>query len=203
MSSYKLREHFQLTWLSGGVFLCAKYFPQKQLRVAWVVFGIIVGMISAIFLYTLPTTNLNGRLAALYMSYFYLGPYIVSLGINTANTAGHTKKACESEGRNSAQRLTSRKVTVNALIFIAYCVSNIIAPQFFKADQAPLYPLGMGAILGAYVLAIITILLYAAYCFYENKRRDRIDADKDKKVHGDTDFKDLTDKQNVHFRYCF
>ncbi|KAH7313029.1 major facilitator superfamily domain-containing protein [Rhexocercosporidium sp. MPI-PUGE-AT-0058] len=31
--------------------------------------------------------SLNGRLAALYMSYFYLGPYIVGLGMSTANTA--------------------------------------------------------------------------------------------------------------------
>lgn len=141
-------------------------------------------MIAAVFLYTLPVTNYNGRLAALYMSYFYLGPYIVSLGLVTANTAGHTKK-----------------VTVNAIIFISYCVSNIIGPQFFKASQAPLYPLGMGAILGSYVLAMITALMYAAYCILENRRRDKIDADKGKKMHSDTDFKDLTDKQNVHFRY--
>ena len=72
---------------NGGVFLCAKYLPNKHLRGAWVIFGSIVGMVSTIFLYVLPLDNLNGRLAALYMSYFYLGPYIVALGMNTANTA--------------------------------------------------------------------------------------------------------------------
>jgi hypothetical protein len=73
---------------NGGIFPCVvKYFPRYQLRVAWVIFGCIVGMISAVFLYTLPLHNLHGRLAALYMYYFYLGPYIVALGINTANTA--------------------------------------------------------------------------------------------------------------------
>ncbi|KAF2805001.1 putative allantoate permease [Mytilinidion resinicola] len=171
---------------NGGVFLCAKYLPKHQLRSAWVAFGIIVGLISSVFLYTLPLHNYNGRLAALYMSYFYLGPYIVALGINTANTAGHTKK-----------------VTTNALIFIAYCVSNIIAPQFFKAEQAPLYPLGMGAILGSYVLSLITIAMYCGHCKWENTRRDRVDLAKDARVHADTDFKDLTDKQNPHFRYVF
>lgn len=171
---------------NGGVFLCAKYYPKYQFRTGWIIFGIIVGLISAVFLYTLPLNNYNGRLAALYMSYFYLGPYIVSLGINTANTAGHTKK-----------------VTTNALVFIAYCVSNIIAPQFFKTDQAPLYPLGMGAILASYVLSMLTIIAYAAYCWKENCRRDKIDVGKDKRVHADTDFKDLTDKQNVHFRYVW
>ncbi|KAF4628945.1 hypothetical protein G7Y89_g9202 [Cudoniella acicularis] len=171
---------------NGGVFLCAKYLSKYQLRGAWVMFGCIIGMISAIFLYTLPLTNLHGRLAALYMSYFYLGPYIVALGINTANTAGHTKK-----------------VTVNALIFIAYCISNIIAPQFFKASQAPIYPLGMGAILASYALSIITIAAYMLYCFYENKRRNALDSTAGERVHKDTDFKDLTDKENIHFRYVW
>lgn len=72
---------------NGGVFLCAKYLSKYQLRGAWVMFSCIVGMIAAVFLYTLPLGNLHGRLAALYMSYFYLGGYIVALGMNTANTA--------------------------------------------------------------------------------------------------------------------
>ena len=169
---------------NGGVFLCAKYLPQKQCRAGWVIFGIIVGLISSVFLYTLPLDSFYSRLAALYMSYFYLGPYVVSLGINTANTAGHTKK-----------------VTVNALIFIAYCASNIIAPQFFKASQAPLYPLGMGAILGSYVLAMISMALYAAYCWNENRKRSAAIARGEGQA--DTAFQDLTDKQNIHFRYVW
>jgi ACS family allantoate permease-like MFS transporter len=171
---------------NGGVFLCAKYLPQKQCRVGWILFGIIVGLISSVFLYTLPLANYHGRLAALYMSYFYLGPYIVALGINTANTAGHTKK-----------------VTVNALIFIAYCVSNIVAPQFFKTEQAPVYTLGIAAIFASYVLAMIIILMYAAYCWWENRRRTAMDEAGDDTVHADTDFRDLTDKQNIHFRYVW
>ena len=89
------------------------------------------------------------------------------------------------------------------MIFIAYCISNIIAPQFFKSKQAPLYALGMGAILASYILAMITIGMYMAYCAYENKRRDRLDSAAGERVHQDTDFKDLTDKQNIHFRYVW
>lgn len=163
-----------------GIYFCIKYLPGKQLRTAWILLGIVIGMIASIFLYTLPLDDLNSRLAALYVSYFYLGPYIAALGLSTANTAGHTKK-----------------VTTNALIFIAYCVSNIVAPQFFKTHQAPLYPLGIAAILGSYVLSIITICLYAGYCHYENKRRDAADATRGERIHADTDFKDLTDKENI------
>lgn len=94
-------------------------------------------------------------------------------------------------------------MTTNALLFIAYCVSNIIAPQFFKAHQAPLYPLGMGAILGSYVLSIMTIGAYMFYCAYENRRRNTLDSAAGERIHKDTDFKDLTDKENIHFRYVW
>lgn len=89
------------------------------------------------------------------------------------------------------------------MIFIAYCVSNIIAPQFFKAHESPLYATGMGAILASYVLSMITIGIYMAYCSYENKRRDKMDSTAGERVHHDTDFRDLTDKQNIHFRYVW
>ncbi|KAK8115710.1 hypothetical protein PG984_012212 [Apiospora sp. TS-2023a] len=171
---------------NGGVFLCLKYLPRYQTRVAWVLLGILVGLISTVFLHTLAVDDYNGRLVALYMAYFYFGPYVVSLGINTANTAGHTKK-----------------VTTNALIFISYCISNIVAPQFFLSRQAPVYPLGIAVILGSYVLSAAFIVLYAAYCIYENRRRDRVDEAAGERVHMDTDFKDLTDKENVHFRYVW
>ncbi|KAF2166005.1 hypothetical protein M409DRAFT_66912 [Zasmidium cellare ATCC 36951] len=171
---------------SLAVCYLTKRWPNKQSRVAVIVIGELIGMIASIFLYTLPLTEVGGRLACLWLAKFFLGPYIISLSLNVANISGHTKK-----------------ITVQALIFIAYCASNIIAPQFFIDSRAPLYPLGMGAILGAYVLAIITIILYAIYCFYENQRRDRIDSTRGERVHVDTDFKDLTDKENIHFRYVW
>lgn len=82
-------------------------------------------------------------------------------------------------------------------MFVSYCVSNIISPQFFKNDQAPLYPLGTGAILGSYILSLLTIGVYMFLCHWENKRRDARDAAANEVVHYDTDFKDLTDKQNL------
>lgn len=42
-----------------------------------------------------------------------------------------------------------------------------------------------------------------AYCAYENRRRDMLDSAVGERVHRDTDFKDLTDKENIHFRYVW
>ncbi|KAI8174151.1 putative transporter [Colletotrichum sp. SAR 10_65] len=111
---------------------------------------------------------------------------LIALGINSANTAGHTKK-----------------VTTNAIVFAAYCISNIIGPQFFKSSQAPLYPLGMGAMLVSYALSIFTMILYMLYCWNENRRREKLDHDAGQRVHLDTDFQDLTDRENIHFRYVW
>ncbi|RSL57762.1 hypothetical protein CEP54_008154 [Fusarium duplospermum] len=48
--------------------------------------------------------------------------------MSTANFAGFTKKA-----------------TVNAAIFVAYCAANIASPQLFKASEAPTYESGFAA----------------------------------------------------------
>lgn len=53
------------------------YFPKYQIRCFTIILGCLVGLIPAVLLYTLPLTALHSRLASLYMSYFYLRPYIV------------------------------------------------------------------------------------------------------------------------------
>lgn len=62
-----------------GVFFCIRRFPNLQLRGAFVIGGLVVGLIATVFLYTLPTDAYVNRLLALYWSYFYLGPYIGAL----------------------------------------------------------------------------------------------------------------------------
>lgn len=51
-----------------------------------------------------------------------------ALSLPMANVSGH-----------------SRKSTVNAAIFTAYCVAQIIGPQCFRASGAPDYPTGLTA----------------------------------------------------------
>ncbi|KAL4967091.1 major facilitator superfamily domain-containing protein [Aspergillus stella-maris] len=170
---------------NGGVFLVNKHKPDLQVRGAFMAFGLLVGMISTVFLYTLPLTAIHSRLTALLMAYFYLGPYVVSVGMVAANTAGYTKK-----------------ITVNALIFMAYCVSNIIGPFFFKTEQAPLYSLGMAAMLFSYGASFVLVAVYMAYCWNENRQRDALAA-ANPVPSEETEFRDLTDKQNPNFRYVW
>lgn len=89
---------------SLAVWYLAKRWPHLQCRAGVIIIGELIGMIACLLLYVLPLDAVGGRLACLWLAKFFLGPYIISLQLNVANISGHTKK-----------------VTVQALIFIAYC----------------------------------------------------------------------------------
>lgn len=94
----------------------------------------------------------------------------------------------------------SKKVTMNAIYFIAYCTGNIIGPQVFRANDAPDYPHGYAGLLACLVVAMAAILAYGAMCAYENKRRDSVGG----KATGTVDaFSDRTDKEKEDFRYTY
>lgn len=97
-----------------------------------------------------------------------------------ANTSGHSKK-----------------LTVNAMIFVSYCVANIVGPQTFQASQS-----GYNSIAEFEGAAIVIMLLYVVGVKWENHRHDRLHG---KVIEGDVDptlsFDDLTDWGKSNFRY--
>lgn len=102
-----------------------------------------------------------------------------------ANVAGHTKK-----------------LTVNALIFMAYCTASIIGPQVFLQSEAPNYATGYNSIMGFELAAIGCLAVYGIGCWTENKRRDRLEGDMlDITLTDQLD--DRTDKEKPGFRYVF
>lgn len=102
-----------------------------------------------------------------------------------ANVAGHTKK-----------------LTVNALIFIAYCTASIIGPQVFLAREAPDYSSGYNSIMGFEIAAIVCLAVYGVGCYYENRQRDRAERD-DIDVTLEDQLDDRTDNEKPGFRYVF
>lgn len=102
-----------------------------------------------------------------------------------ANVSGHTKK-----------------LTVTATIFVAYCVAQIIAPQVFLASEAPSYPTGYNAILSFEVVAICCLAVYAVGCNIENRRRDKIEGT-NVDVSLEELLSDKTDYEKRGFRYVY
>jgi MFS family permease len=67
----------------------------------------------------------------------------------------------------------TKKMTMTALMFIAYCAGNIAGPQFFRTGEAPVYQTAFKAILVCYVLAAIVAVSLRFYLRFVNQRRDR------------------------------
>lgn len=117
----------------------------------------------------------------------------LALGLISANYKGVTKK-----------------MTITAVLFVAYCAGNIAGPQTFISAEADTgYPTAFKAIMSCYALVIVMALGLRAYLTFENKRRDRMEkavVDAQTIVDGkrnltSADYEDLTDWKTLGFRY--
>lgn len=128
----------------------------------------------------------HARLAGYYLLFIYPITMICNLSCFSSNVAGHTKK-----------------LTVNAIYLVGYCVGNLVGPQTFRASQAPEYVGGEIAIVVCYIASLILIAMTYYSYWHENKRRDRLQAEG--LLHSpdfeNFEFADLTDKENPNFRY--
>ena len=112
----------------------------------------------------------------------------LALSLVTRNVAGSTKKS-----------------VVVALTFIAWATGNSIGPQVFRERDAPRYFPAFAVILGCFVGLIIVLILFRLHYILQNKAKDakisRGEAIADEiGVHG---FEDITDRENVTFRYVY
>ncbi|GES61392.1 allantoate permease [Aspergillus terreus] len=106
----------------------------------------------------------------------------VMYSVAGANVAGHTKK-----------------VAMNAIVLMAFCLGNILGPLTFRTDDEPDYIPAKIAIVATVSVAIVFVLILKAYYMRENRRRDALAQGLEHQEN--SEFLDLTDKQNLEFRY--
>jgi len=82
----------------------------------------LVAMTGVFMVMLIPRQTKWGRLCGVWLIAFVAPSWPLMLSIFASNTAGFTKKS-----------------TTSVFIFVAYCVGNIIGPQFFLAKEAPRY----------------------------------------------------------------
>ena len=70
-------------------------------------------------------------------------------------------------------RGVTKKMTMSALLFLAYCAGNIAGPQFFRAEEEPHYGTAFRAIMVCYALAVVLAMTLRAYLQWTNHRRAR------------------------------
>ncbi|KAE8154376.1 major facilitator superfamily domain-containing protein [Aspergillus avenaceus] len=155
----------------------------KNCRIILMCGGLAVAILGMSLMYGLPEGNKLGRLFGYYLSIGFSPTYVLSLGLIQANIAGRTKKT-----------------VVTAALFIAYCVGNLIGPQLFFEHEEPHYRSGFIAIIICLVVDLVLLLALRKLYVWKNKKRDAAQSAADH-AHDDSGLTDLTDMENLSFRY--
>ncbi|KAG8747216.1 hypothetical protein FRC10_001832 [Ceratobasidium sp. 414] len=184
---------------SATMFL--RRFPNAR---SWIAIGYFLPpILGAILLITIPWHNRVGLLCAYYvLNCGGAAGFVMCISWVTVTTAGHTKK-----------------LAVNAIFLVGYSLGQILCTQFWRAKYKPRNYLPWGINLATYVIDIILILIIRHVLRKENRRRDELQSSTDAayEEHGyvertdadghvvrqkvDRGLLDLTDRENLSFRY--
>lgn len=149
-----------------------------------IVWSLMGGILGGSLLAFLPESNRGGKLAGNYICQV-VGAFLpCSYSLSAANQAGHTKK-----------------VTMNAILLIAFCIGNILGPLTFRNQDAPLYVPAKITIVAVDSVAIILTACLLLYYRWQNVKRARETEGREHKQ--DIEFADLTDRENKEFRYRY
>ncbi|THH04217.1 hypothetical protein EW145_g5684 [Phellinidium pouzarii] len=186
----------EIVTIFTGVHLAA-YYKNSIAYVGTIYF--IPNILGSILVNVLPWSDKVGLLFSVWITGVGTTGFVLSLAWVNQTTAGHTKR-----------------VTMNAIMLIAYCVGNALGPQMWLQKYSPRNLVPWVVITICYVICPMLLMLLRYILNAENKRRDKEPLDDtyddvwvkvtdengklvEKKV--DKAFLDLTDRQNRAFRY--
>lgn len=187
----------------------ATFIPSS--RILSMILNVVVAIVGVALIYTLNDSHKVVKLVGL----SFVGAFAVNiplaLSIISSNVVGRTKRS-----------------TVSSAVFAAYCVGNIVGPQFFLASEEPVYAVcyrerstflitcsslanflrkqtGIRASLCGLALGVLFLGLLSAYYVWENRRRDALHGHVNNLHHLPSSTAQAptshTDRQNTSFRY--
>ncbi|KAF4961222.1 hypothetical protein FGADI_459 [Fusarium gaditjirri] len=175
---------FQVVYILSGTFLASRI---KNCRTIIMALYLIPTMVGVCLLWKLDREH--HKIGVLF-GYYIVGAFVCSLVLAmqmpASNLGGYTKR-----------------ITASAMVFIAYCVGNVIGPHAFLGSEAPLYPSGCITILSCSVAQMIIAIMLRVLLSRRNERRDAAAAavGANNEDASEVDGADLTDFENPHFRY--
>ncbi|KAJ5933556.1 hypothetical protein N7454_005885 [Penicillium verhagenii] len=151
----------------------------------------IPSFIGTIVLMTVQNTTLatkTGLLISYYITLSFWAAQTLTLSLISRNIAGQTKKS-----------------TVIAANFISWAIGNAIGPQIFRSNDAPRYFTAFSVHLGCYTILECILIYLRFHLKRQNEKKDELEGvDEDSPAGNDLDgFEDLTDKENIRFRYVY
>ncbi|EEY16135.1 allantoate permease [Verticillium alfalfae VaMs.102] len=130
-----------------------------------------------------------GLLISYYITLSFWAAQTLALSLISRNIAGQTKKT----------------VAV-AMNFIFWAAGNAVGPQVFLQRDQPRYLIAFSTHMGCYGLLVLIIIALRFHLVRQNKKRDELaasgvaEASPDFTSHA---YEDLTDRENLAFRYVF
>lgn len=144
---------FQVFYILSGTFLASRF---RNCRTIVMPIYLIPTIIGTCLMWKLShKTNKVGVLFGYYIVGAYVCSLVLSLQMPATNLGGYTKRS-----------------TGVALVFLAYCVGNIIGPHAFLAREAPLYQTGCKVILACASAQVALAICLRLLLIRRNKRRD-------------------------------
>ncbi|KAJ6789423.1 hypothetical protein PWT90_10481 [Aphanocladium album] len=154
-------------------------------RTFWMAFDLSIAIVGAVMLRQL-TDSQWGQFFGYCLTMAYTPNLPLILSMLSGNIAGFTKK-----------------MTVNAMLFIAYCLGNIVGPQLFLEKEAPHYTTGFLAIMICCAISILGSMLLRGWLIWENNRRSKLAGSTSLGGEAQLNDGDQTDKTLIQFRYLY
>ncbi|KAJ5825294.1 Major facilitator superfamily domain general substrate transporter [Penicillium riverlandense] len=164
----------------------------KNTRTYWMTFNTIMALIGTVMIRQINPEQIWARFMGYCLIIAFSANFPLTMTMITSNTAGFTKKS-----------------TVTAVVFVAYCAGNIVGPQIMFAREAPSYPSGFAGMLVCFSVSAIISLLIRFYCIWENRKRDAAAAAVNLEQDGVPvswaafNLTDKTDRELHQFRYVY
>lgn len=174
-----------------GPAICVNYFPRT--RFFWAIFATLFSCAS--FLYT-------GLAPEETDTWIKWGIFIITSVFATAMFMMWPLMSINVAGR-------TKKTWLSATSLVTYCAGNIAGSQMFRPNDAPRYLKGLVGCAAVMLVNVLLMLCWLGYYIWENRRRERAflasgltmeEREYQSKLAGETD---MTDRENVHFRYTY
>ena len=169
----------------------------RNLRSFWGFIMVLIPLIGSILLLTLPKSEKWGIVVATWLAACTSNLMLITTSLIASNVKGNTKKSA-----------------VSSIFFIGYSTGCISGPQLWQAVDAPRYTKGCISSIASWVLLLIVFTFNYFYLRHQNRKREALGFGTDNKIVVEVERakkteelvgvevdSDLTDRQDLRFRY--
>ncbi|CAO2650296.1 Nn.00g015880.m01.CDS01 [Neocucurbitaria sp. VM-36] len=161
----------------------------QNMRTYFMAGNLAISLVGVVMIRQLDASHVWPKFIGFCLSLAYTANIPLTLSMSSGNVGGFTKKS-----------------TVNAMIFIAYCTGNLIGPQLFFDREAPGYSSAFLSMMICFAVAFLLCFILRVYLIWENRKRDHdahaVEASAEESAN-DINLADRTDKEMAGFRYVY